>query len=450
MSVDALATPEGSPDMADDHPAQAPDSGAYHTVEHDEAGSLGDRLEDAMQETTEELRTIPVASTIFSQSSQILTEFGFPRGRKAVCCTNVVHNRPFDDAENPCGARGSDPSDCCTSVVHIRRQTVAPIIRPKPSGNGRQQPPSRSRRQHPGLIMRGRVFYLRLRVPRSLEETVGRTHVWRSLRTGDQAQAIRQARIVAYDFERALLDAEGANNGPISTPAQAPPMPVRAAAPTAPLIRPSCEKTFRDLYDLFLADASKERARTTQMIYDNLFAVVSGVWGADKPLRSINREACRDLLETLRWLPSNPTKRFPKLTIVEASRMAKTKGLTSILSPGSVNGYMNKLGSLLNYAVNEGWIERNPAKGLRVVDPVRRRDKRSPFSTEQLRLIFNAPLYRGCVDDEWHYAEPGPNQPRRGRFWVPLIALFSGMRLNEICQLDTDDIRSVDGVARRN
>lgn len=50
--------------MADDHPAQAPDSGAYRTVEHDELGSLGDRLEDAMQETTEELRTIPVASTI--------------------------------------------------------------------------------------------------------------------------------------------------------------------------------------------------------------------------------------------------------------------------------------------------------------------------------------------------------------------------------------------------
>ena len=182
------------------------------------------------------------------------------------------------------------------------------------------------------------------------------------------------------------------------------------------------------------------------MIYGNLFTVVSGVWGADKPLKSINREACRDLLETLRWLPSNPAKRFPTLTIIEAARMAKARRLTSILSPGSVNGYMNKLRSLLNFAVNEGWIERNPAKGLRVIDPVRRRDKRSPFSTDQLRLIFNAPLYRGCVDDEWHYSEPGPNRPRRGRFWVPLIALFSGMRLNEICQLDTDDIRTVDGV----
>ena len=34
----------------------------------------------------------------------------------------------------------------------------------------------------------------------------------------------------------------------------------------------------------------------------------------------------------------------------------------------------------------------------------------------------------------------------RARFWVPLIALFSGMRMNEICQLDVSDIRCVDGV----
>ena len=45
-----------------------------------------------------------------------------------------------------------------------------------------------------------------------------------------------------------------------------------------------------------------------------------------------------------------------------------------------------------------------------------RRDKRLPFSNEQLRSIFNAPLYTGCTDD-WHgFAQPGPEHPRRGRF----------------------------------
>lgn len=78
--------------------------------------------------------------------------------------------------------------------------------------------------------------------------------------------------------------------------------------------------------------------------------------------------------------------------------------------------------------------------------PGRRRDKRLPFSPEQLRLIFNAPLYTGCVDDWFGYATPGDAHPRRGRFWVPLLALFGGLRLNEACQLDVADIQAVEGI----
>ncbi|MCA3704992.1 hypothetical protein [Phenylobacterium sp.] len=51
-----------------------------------------------------------------------------------------------------------------------------------------------------------------------------------------------------------------------------------------------------------------------------------------------------------------------------------------------------------------------------MVDPVWRRDKRLPFSNEQLRSIFNAPLYTGCTDDWLGFAQPGPERPRRGRF----------------------------------
>lgn len=111
----------------------------------------------------------------------------------------------------------------------------------------------------------------------------------------------------------------------------------------------------------------------------------------------------------------------------------------------SVNGYMCKFRAVMN-CQNEGWIERNPAKGLQFIDRVRRRDKRRPFSTEQLRLIFDAPIYRGCVDDWAGCSTPGYAHPRRGRFWVPLIALFSGMRMNEIRQLHVADIHRLDGV----
>jgi integrase len=63
----------------------------------------------------------------------------------------------------------------------------------------------------------------------------------------------------------------------------------------------------------------------------------------------------------------------------------------------------------------------------------RKKDRRNPFSVEQLGRIFGpaSSLYRPET----------PLEDRNGRFWVPLLSLWSGMRLNECCQLMIDDVR---------
>lgn len=44
-------------------------------------------------------------------------------------------------------------------------------------------------------------------------------------------------------------------------------------------VRP--ERTFRDLFDLFMADPSRTRVRKTDMVYATLFDMASGLWGAE-------------------------------------------------------------------------------------------------------------------------------------------------------------------------
>ena len=264
----------------------------------------------------------------------------------------------------------------------------------------------------------------------------------RSLSTGSRSEASRLARLVGGEFERTLREIE----------AGAPPThldvigPASKTNPSPSSVQRPREKSVGEVIALFRSDPAKSRTQKTDAHYRNLAEVVAGLWGASRPIQSIDREACRELLETLRWLPTNPAKRFPRLSPLQAARMAQERGLTSVLSPASVNGYMTKFRAVLNFAANEGWIDRNPSRGLQVIDPVRKRDKRLPFSADQLQLIFNAPLYTGCLDDWQGYAVPGPARPRRGRFWIPLIALFSGLRLNEACQLDVADIHHIEGV----
>ncbi|WP_303698497.1 site-specific integrase, partial [Brevundimonas naejangsanensis] len=281
---------------------------------------------------------------------------------------------------------------------------------------------------------------LRLRVPRSLAGGIGKTHVVKSLGTGYRADAVRQARIVAAAFEQEWQDIEAHGVLPVIA------IPSKRPKPAPPPPAPPADKTLRQAFELFRSDPAKQRTRKTDLHYLYLLELTVGLWGEQAAIGSLDREACRDLLDTLRWLPTNAEKRFPKLSPIAAAKMAKEKGLSGTLSPATVNGYMTKFRTVMNFAENEGWIERNPAKGLQVIDRVRRRDKRLPFATEQLRLIFDAPIYRGCVDDRAGYSTPGHARPRRGRFWVPLIALFSGMRMNEICQLHVADIHRLDGV----
>ncbi|MBX7459834.1 site-specific integrase, partial [Qipengyuania huizhouensis] len=164
------------------------------------------------------------------------------------------------------------------------------------------------------------------------------------------------------------------------------------------------------------------------------------------PVESLARQECRDFLDVVRHLPRNSRKRFPKLSFRQASELARSEGQVEVVSAAHANVNLANFSSFLNWAVNEELLVRNPMKGLRLPDLVSKRDKRNPFSRKQLERIFNSPLYRGCKNGERGYAISGGEQPRNARFWIPLIALHTGMRLNEICQLDVVDLRLIDGI----
>lgn len=69
----------------------------------------------------------------------------------------------------------------------------------KPSSSCRTNPSHR--RRNTGLWLRGTVWQVRIRVPADVRESVGRTHVNRSLGTSVYAEAVRKARTVAGEIE---------------------------------------------------------------------------------------------------------------------------------------------------------------------------------------------------------------------------------------------------------
>jgi len=352
-----------------------------------------------------------------------------------------------------------------TKLLHNARSTVELSICERDE-NGRVDYYTRSLHKLPkGVCLQGRIYHLRHRVPDALRTVIGRSELWRSLRTDSVQIAMRRVHFAAAEIE-AELEAARAAVGLLADPyasrsSRRPSgesalsvlvekvaerltvnVPVAEQAPaTAPKA-----KTLGEVYDLYTADPRHTWCERTRIAYRTTRNWVMEFFGEEIAINEIAREQARGFVQLLTQVPRHADRKFPGLTIVQAVEAAKERPNTGVISIANVNAYLNKFSGVLNWAVEEGYLDKSPAKGLRLPDPVKKRDKRRPFSSEQLRRIFNSPLYTGCVDDVYGYAKAGDAHPRRARFWIPLIALFSGMRMNEICQLKVGDIRTLDGV----
>ncbi len=314
-----------------------------------------------------------------------------------------------------------------------------------------------------GLWKRGEIWQYRVKLPKHIQNILGRQDINRSLRTRSYREAIKRCRSTAYHIDAYIKSVENltnnhpAYNAPIHIPAtfdermQSLSLEVSASKTVTPTVTPtvtlsvSSTITLRQLFQQYMSDPKTKRSPKTVMSYENAIGVLIGIIGEDVTVADIDRFKCRQVQSVLLSLPTNASKRFPDMTYRDIVAMASEKRLTT-LSARSVNKYMGLLSTLLRWAVNEGVIETNPSLGLTVADTVRKRDKRHPFSQHQLQRIFTAPLYAGCKDDGRSYYVPGDQRPRRARFWVPLIGLYSGMRLNEICQLGVGDCRQIEEV----
>lgn len=205
-------------------------------------------------------------------------------------------------------------------------------------------------------------------------------------------------------------------------------------------------RRLNDLIDEFLDDTQfKNRRAKTEQDYRMVFDVMREVIGPTTPVKDIDRDHCRGVRSLLTRLPRNAKKRYLSLSY-EAAAHKREKHDLPTLKPATVNSHLTKMSSVFNWAVREERMARNPASGLLISEGRHTADDRQGFSTDHLNLIFGSSLYRGGGYDGPLFREDDDGEAINGRYWIPLIALFHGMRMNEICQLRGADIIREQGV----
>jgi len=168
------------------------------------------------------------------------------------------------------------------------------------------------------------------------------------------------------------------------------------------------------------------------------------VMGADTPIQSVTRKMCREFVDVLSRMPLNRNKKYKHLSLEKVLTIAAKEELPT-MKWATQNSYLGTLKKVLGFSHMEGHLDKNPAEGLvPLASTVSDKYKRSPYTLEHLQRIFTAPIFTGCLDDKSGFNKPGPNILKKSRFWVPLISLFTGMRMNEICQLNLIDVKCTD------
>lgn len=265
------------------------------------------------------------------------------------------------------------------------------------------------------LRLRGNTYYFRCRVPQDLHGTFFQgQEILKSLHTRDKRQA-KDAAAEWYCRTNRIFHLCRFNALPLSqlqalVQSELFPPKTKPAQLTSPLLR--------DLFDTYI---SAHRVNWREKSYDEVaysLELAVEVIG-NIPICQLTPDVIKSHLATILLLPANHRK-TPTLRGLQIDKIIMLPGL-SPMSRKSVCKHMQWLGAALKHAKLDHLLD-----GV-VLPTITRNpyEERSVYTLDELQQILDNLTWDGEHPD---------------RLWVPLVGLLQGMRLNEICQLDVDDV----------
>lgn len=202
--------------------------------------------------------------------------------------------------------------------------------------------------------------------------------------------------------------------------------------------------TFTALAERFFADGViegtyKEGSGTLNK-YRSYMKNIVEVIGADTLVHTLTPAKIMEIRNTILVYPK-----------YRNSGARKDRSLEDLLADPSVarlkkdtaSEYFDRLNNVLDHGYILGYLTTNPADKVKIKKVKGRcgtgeeddQVSRNPFTDEDLIDLLNGYIYHG----RYNVAK---RKLYDAHFWVPLIAMYTGMRVGEICQLQLSDIHT--------
>ncbi|WP_415717306.1 DUF6538 domain-containing protein [Maridesulfovibrio sp.] len=152
-------------------------------------------------------------------------------------------------------------------------------------------------------------------------------------------------------------------------------------------------------------------------------------------INQLTRDHMQSYWKNLQKLPGTRTKRYKGKSLAQLLKMKFPE--QDLYKPKTLQTRFNAVRTFLNWAELEGMVDKVSRLNKVLEVPkskTRTKSQRRSFTEKELKQLFSPEAYsKRYMRKDWHY-------------WTPLLALFSGARIEEICQLRLSDIRQDSGV----
>ena len=149
----------------------------------------------------------------------------------------------------------------------------------------------------------------------------------------------------------------------------------------------------------------------------------------DLPVMAVTKSVVRDYRQILLSYPANRHKGHRKHKTI--SQLIKEG--SDPISLETVRNIIGRVSSFFSWLVKQGYVEGNPFAGVAPRRVHSARSERSSFTDDDLTLLFGTRLFtHKAYKHEWQY-------------WLPLLGLYTGARIEELCQLKVEDFKFSDG-----
>lgn len=202
--------------------------------------------------------------------------------------------------------------------------------------------------------------------------------------------------------------------------------------------KPPIVKPIKDAIEMFKSEKTAAGSYTVGSAVDvyfslDLFRELVGV----AYMHLLDHETIGVYFDRLKNWPANRTKKkiYKDLTTEELIKLQVPE--KDRVSQATINKHMVWVSNFMDWAEKRGFVKKNYARGIKMPKPSRHQrddEKTGVFTKEQLEMLFGSPEYRmDRFKEDW-------------QFYIPVMALFTGMRQSEIAQLDISDVKQIDGI----